>query len=307
LRSRLYSPDTGRYLTKDSWQGDYNRPLSLNQWNYVEGNPVNYVDPSGYIKESEAQDAWDIMMELKQYQVKIVVDWGYTDNGVLRTLLPVSPDRAKLYDWGCLSWTEGLWTLDDMQAFENGIAIIRRGVTNAGGNYQTLVGAVTVVRQRGNPPTTGAPTINYKVDGASRTYKVYGAIHEMGHIIIGHEAATLNYFKSKLQTSMENGIYNPGPYKGSSSEIYGYTHMPSKYAINNSAEDFAETFREVVVHRYLDSPENKFPNEFNDATSEYDATGIGNPSGVPFNHDIGERLAVMQQIISGNWVTIRHE
>jgi RHS repeat-associated protein len=51
LRSRYYAPGTGRFLTKDSWQGDYNRPLSLNQWNYVEGNPVNFTDPSGHIPE----------------------------------------------------------------------------------------------------------------------------------------------------------------------------------------------------------------------------------------------------------------
>lgn len=30
-----------------TWAGDYNRPLSLNRWNYVEGNPVNFTDPSG--------------------------------------------------------------------------------------------------------------------------------------------------------------------------------------------------------------------------------------------------------------------
>ena len=36
LRSRMYSPVTGRFLTKDSWQGNYTRPLSLNGWNYVE-------------------------------------------------------------------------------------------------------------------------------------------------------------------------------------------------------------------------------------------------------------------------------
>jgi RHS repeat-associated protein len=47
LRSRMYSPLTGRFLTRDSWQGDYNRPLSLNRWNYTEGNPINYTDPSG--------------------------------------------------------------------------------------------------------------------------------------------------------------------------------------------------------------------------------------------------------------------
>ena len=48
LRSRLYDPSTGRFLTQDSWQGDYNNPLSLNQWNYVEGNPVNKEDPAGH-------------------------------------------------------------------------------------------------------------------------------------------------------------------------------------------------------------------------------------------------------------------
>jgi len=48
LRSRMYDPLTGRFTTKDSWQGDYNRPLSLNRWMYVEGNPVNLTDPSGH-------------------------------------------------------------------------------------------------------------------------------------------------------------------------------------------------------------------------------------------------------------------
>jgi len=50
LRSRYYAPATGRFLTKDVWQGDYTRPLSLNKWMYVEGNPVNYTDPSGQIR-----------------------------------------------------------------------------------------------------------------------------------------------------------------------------------------------------------------------------------------------------------------
>ena len=47
LRSRYYDPGTGRFLTKDSWQGDYTRPQSLDTWSYVEGNPINHVDPNG--------------------------------------------------------------------------------------------------------------------------------------------------------------------------------------------------------------------------------------------------------------------
>jgi RHS repeat-associated protein len=48
LRSRYYAPGMARFVTRDTWDGDYNRPLSLNRWMYVEGNPVNLIDPSGF-------------------------------------------------------------------------------------------------------------------------------------------------------------------------------------------------------------------------------------------------------------------
>jgi hypothetical protein len=54
----MYSPETGRFLTRDSWLGDYNRPLSLNRWNYGYGNPVKYTDPSGYRPACPIRD-WD--------------------------------------------------------------------------------------------------------------------------------------------------------------------------------------------------------------------------------------------------------
>ena len=48
LRARYYNSDNGRFISRDTWAGDYNRPLSLNKWNYTEGNPVNLVDPTGH-------------------------------------------------------------------------------------------------------------------------------------------------------------------------------------------------------------------------------------------------------------------
>jgi hypothetical protein len=129
----------------------------------------------------------------------------------------------------------------------------------------------------------------------------------MGHIISGHNTATMDYFMNKLKVTFNNGIYDPGPFAGSNSEKYGREYLPSKYAMNNNLEDFADTFREVVVSAYLASPDNELPQELDDARSEYDATGIGNPAGVPFKHSISERRAVMIQIITGKWDTIRHE
>jgi RHS repeat-associated protein len=48
LRARYYNPNDGRFLTKDTWGGQANHPLSLNRWNYTEGNPINFTDPSGH-------------------------------------------------------------------------------------------------------------------------------------------------------------------------------------------------------------------------------------------------------------------
>ncbi len=47
LRARHYAPSMGRFLSRDTWEGDANRPLSFNRWGYVEGNPINLVDPTG--------------------------------------------------------------------------------------------------------------------------------------------------------------------------------------------------------------------------------------------------------------------
>ena len=48
LRARYLDSGVGRFISRDTWGGDYLRPLSLNRWNFVEGNPVNLTDPSGY-------------------------------------------------------------------------------------------------------------------------------------------------------------------------------------------------------------------------------------------------------------------
>jgi RHS repeat-associated protein len=50
LRARYYSPHQARFVTEDIWDGNYTKPLSLNGWIYVEGNPTNYVDSSGFTR-----------------------------------------------------------------------------------------------------------------------------------------------------------------------------------------------------------------------------------------------------------------
>jgi RHS repeat-associated protein len=48
LRARYMQPGLGVFLSHDPWEGDALRPGSMNGWNYVEGNPINRVDPTGF-------------------------------------------------------------------------------------------------------------------------------------------------------------------------------------------------------------------------------------------------------------------
>jgi RHS repeat-associated protein len=48
LRARYYNPAEGRFLSRDSWIGNFYRPISFNKWAYANGNPIYYTDPSGY-------------------------------------------------------------------------------------------------------------------------------------------------------------------------------------------------------------------------------------------------------------------
>ena len=48
LRARVYAPSQGRFLTRDSWGGDNQQPISYNKWVYGNTNPIKYTDPSGH-------------------------------------------------------------------------------------------------------------------------------------------------------------------------------------------------------------------------------------------------------------------
>ncbi|MNK88223.1 tRNA(Glu)-specific nuclease WapA precursor [compost metagenome] len=52
LRARYYDPSIGRFISKDTYEGDVSNPLSQNQYTYVENAPLNNVDPTGNWCES---------------------------------------------------------------------------------------------------------------------------------------------------------------------------------------------------------------------------------------------------------------
>lgn len=53
----MYSAGTGRFISKDIFQGDVNRPNTFNGYVYGANNPVRYTDPMGLDPEDEAAQA----------------------------------------------------------------------------------------------------------------------------------------------------------------------------------------------------------------------------------------------------------
>ncbi|MBU7007156.1 leucine-rich repeat domain-containing protein [Phosphitispora fastidiosa] len=52
MRARYYNPEIRRFVNQDVVQGSIDFTQSLNRYAYVNGQPVNYVDPSGLFSES---------------------------------------------------------------------------------------------------------------------------------------------------------------------------------------------------------------------------------------------------------------
>ena len=65
LRARYYNPVTGRFMTQDPYAGETHQPASLHRYRYANGNPVNYIDPSG--RDSDVEMALSLTVFTAEY------------------------------------------------------------------------------------------------------------------------------------------------------------------------------------------------------------------------------------------------
>ena len=63
LNSRYYNPEDGRFITEDTYTGEYSEPSSLHLYTYCQNNPVNNIDPTGNFPWAIVSAAWAHMME----------------------------------------------------------------------------------------------------------------------------------------------------------------------------------------------------------------------------------------------------
>jgi RHS repeat-associated protein len=87
LRARYYQPGTGRFASKDPWEGSLWRPQAHNGWGYVEGDPVNVIDPTGL-------DGIKIWEEIPAGTAVGLAEVVYGKAGLLRVCL-LNPDDGQ--------------------------------------------------------------------------------------------------------------------------------------------------------------------------------------------------------------------
>ncbi len=284
LRSRYYMPNDGRFLTRDTWMGDYKSPLSLNRWMYVEGNPINYVDPTGYITEEEATKADSIAESLlREYGVNIQRDWGYqfilVDPGS-----EILPKYARLGKWYRCNWQSGKWDFDELRTIKEGLHDLAKAM-NGNGKFRKFIGTVTVRKSNisecgfefrgctevwltrdvvfkdgGIPPTNVDITNKYSIDK-------WTVIHEFAH------AWDRNYGWSLSQglMSFTGGYVGDHPKNcdannrlpGCNSFSYFYSGPPPAGSGDrfNVVEDFAESVTAFVYAQTAQSKVVKYAND----------------------------------------------
>jgi RHS repeat-associated protein len=82
LRARYYQPDTGRFLTRDPWEGFRKQPQTLNKYVYITNAPPNKTDPSGLCSQVGWNDPTGLFTEencnrLESGDLDFIKQWYY--------------------------------------------------------------------------------------------------------------------------------------------------------------------------------------------------------------------------------------
>ncbi len=79
LRARYYDPALGMFPSLDPFEGSMGRPMSLNGYSWVEGNPVMNSDPSG--KEAACEHVLAALRQGTRYNYIASQPWPYNQQG----------------------------------------------------------------------------------------------------------------------------------------------------------------------------------------------------------------------------------
>ena len=273
LRSRMYDPRTGRFTTKDKWRGDYTKPMSLNAWLYVYANPVNKVDPSGFITEDEAkgigvaQGADKILEDLKNmYGVVIEKDYGW------------GWDNSHGYGLCGKKWYPGSWkSIKELELVEQAMKKIEGEMGSANKFKSAMNGDVTIYRwgitaapiltidpilmkpiiiigsiRPFAPPIGPDIVLPDYIFSSTEEYAKYEVAHELGHVWDRRTSLRLSnelmLYMGTLVCQGMGGCYFD--IRAGKESPPGDPNLDEVYAGESPMEDWAEAFASTIYKTF---------------------------------------------------------
>ncbi|MBW7477851.1 hypothetical protein K0T92_24380, partial [Paenibacillus oenotherae] len=91
LRARWYDPSMGQFISKDTYEGQIDNPLTMNLYTYVHNNPSKFIDPSGHVVETIVDIASIGWSAYELYENPSWGNAGFLLWDIAATLLPFVP------------------------------------------------------------------------------------------------------------------------------------------------------------------------------------------------------------------------
>jgi hypothetical protein len=211
---------------------------------YTEGNPVNYVDPSGNISEQQANDANKIVKELRIYNVFVEVDWGMK-------IIPTQHRNMQGIMLGGCVWWSGDWDMNELITLRKGVVDLSRAMGGLNKFIHNL-GYVNVYKERINSVAAGGKNY-FKVNNVDHSLSRWTVVHELGHSWDAYYDWKLSEGLEKFTGGHTGPIRAPivcdNPAKpGCNTSYYYYGGTPAKGSDKNfdRREDFAESVAAYV-------------------------------------------------------------
>ncbi len=238
LRSRYLRPSSGGFLTRDTWEGDPNRPMSYNLWLYVFADPVNHSDPSGLCLPTDDacnQRARDIVEEFPSVQINL-------GNSLFGSALR-------------LPWIATYWTEDELTDVQRGLRAISTALDAFGPSeamFPDMFGTVVLTRMTVYPgldsggfvwPLSSPPRVVILDLAVELGVVPHTAIHELGHVLDGRGPGG-DYWDIELLSATGGSCIDRSS-TGSCSD-YEPGGVTTVYGASDLDEDFADSFYAFV-------------------------------------------------------------
>jgi RHS repeat-associated protein len=214
LRSRYYASGTGRFISRDTWNGNANSPMSFNRWNYTYSNPINLTDPSGNFPV-ECLESGDYKECIREWMSDNCPgsNNNYSESKQIEYIESFGIDLEPEEKW------TGMWLTNLRKALFNDIGGANLPFWLNGKRAKMVIASQGTCNATGGAygGCTPGTTIYFWVNGATAN-PVINMLHEIGHLV-DNLSDTGNDFTNRLRTQeftlndMYWGGWNGSAYK----------------------------------------------------------------------------------------------